>query len=97
LYRALLYGAVAIGLLNFVMYLIGAHIVGGGPAYVDDGHYFVRNLGTFREAAGTRITEVSKADFDYVTWHANSLLITHPLVLIAGALLAHRPKRKPSP
>src|SRR5262245_20956371 len=87
MYRALLHGVMALGVLNFVMFLIGASVVGGSAAYVREGHYFVRNLGTFSEGAGTKINEVSKANFDYVTLHQDSLLITGLLFAAAALLL----------
>lgn len=86
MYRAILVAAFVLCVLNFITYWIGAGEIGGGAAYEEGGHYFVSGLGNMFETPG-RITEVSKADFDYVTWHGNSLFITHPLALLTGALL----------
>lgn len=65
-------------LVNFFSFIaldlyLGGDALNGRQAA---GHYFLANHG--------RMTEVSRAVFEYSQWHARSLFITHPLALLAG-------------
>ena len=69
---------VFLGVGNFLVFLLGAMYLGGNAwsGLTVDGHYFVHEHG--------RLTEVSRAAFLYSQWHARSLLLTHPLVLLSA-------------
>ena len=66
-----------IALLNFVALLIGEHLLGGDAlnGHVANGHYFVGSHGGY--------TEVSAQAFAYSAWHEHSVMITHPLAILA--------------
>ena len=67
-----------VGILNFVIFLFVAIIIGGDAisGHAAAGHYYVANHG--------KLTEVSYLVFVYSKMHAMSVFFTHPLTLIAG-------------
>lgn len=74
------------GVGNFLIFVVVAAYLGGdalsGGAAA--GHYFVSQHG--------HLTEVSRAAFLYSQWHARSLLLTHPLVLVCAWLASRKPQ-----
>lgn len=67
-------------LLNFVIFCIVGIAIGGDAlsGKVVGTHFYLGNHGRF--------TEVSEAIYTYSLWHARSLLLTHPLLFLTGAL-----------
>jgi hypothetical protein len=78
--------AVLLALVNFAAFFCIALLIGGDAlnGHSDAGHYYLNNHG--------RLTEVSRAVFTYSKWHAISVLVTHPLAILCGWLLARRNK-----
>lgn len=68
------------GVANFVIFVIVAIYLGGNAlgGESEAGRYFVSEHG--------HLTEVSRAAYLYSQWHARSILLTHPLVLICAWL-----------
>ena len=81
-------GAVAAAaIVNFVAFVIIAVVIGdAGNGKIENGHYFL--------ASHAGLTEVSAAVFTYSQWHARSLLVTHPLGMIAIGWISLRRKRR---
>ncbi|HTN41116.1 MAG TPA: hypothetical protein VLZ84_08195 [Asticcacaulis sp.] len=78
---------IVIGFVNFVAF-VGISLLIGGDAlngHVTDGHYYLANHG--------QLTEVDQDLYNYSRWHALSLLVTHPLAIIAMAMRAFRRKK----
>jgi len=78
--------------LNFVVFSLGAAYLGGDALKggIRDGHYLLMSHGVY--------TEVTRQIFEYSTWHAQSISITHPLAFAAGAFvmyLQHRALPRP--
>jgi hypothetical protein len=75
---------VAVGMLNFVVFIVVAIAIGGDAlnGHEANGHYYLNSHGTD--------TEVSRIVFMYSKVHAMSVFITHPLALIGGAILTMR-------
>jgi hypothetical protein len=73
---------IALCLLNFGAFMIIGESLGGDAANgkVIDGHCFLGNHGRF--------TEVSYEVYRYSMWHARSLWLTHPLMLICMGIYA---------
>ena len=73
---------VIMGLLNFMLFLAGAFYFGGDAwnGKIEAGRYFL--WGYHNGAKG--YIEVRKAIFDYSRWHVYTLMVTWPLVLVAG-------------
>jgi len=76
----------ALGILNFIVFIIVASLIGGdaGNGKIVGGHFYLASHG--------KLTEVSEAVFTYSLWHVRSLFVTVPLSMIAGILAA--PERK---
>jgi hypothetical protein len=78
-YRLLL-AICALGVLNFLVFVVVASAIGGdavnGKAV--RGHFYLAMHG--------RLTEVREAVYTYSLWHVRSLLITHPLAMLTGYL-----------
>ncbi len=70
----------AIGLLDFISFLVGASYLGGDAVNgkIDGGRYYL--YGPYH--GGKAFHEVSQAVFDYSRWHAYSLMITWPLMIV---------------
>ena len=74
--------AVIVGLLNFLLFLAGAFYFGGDAwnGKAEAGRYFLWGYHN-----GTKgYIEVTKAVFDYSKWHVYSVMVTWPLMLLAG-------------
>jgi hypothetical protein len=71
-----------VGLLDFVSFLIGASYLGGDAVNgkIDGGRYYI--YGPYRGMKAYH--EVSQAVFDYSRWHAYSLMIIWPLMIVLG-------------
>jgi len=65
-------------IINFTVFFIMAVSLGGDAVNgtINNGRYYLMSHG--------RYTEVTKAVFDYSKWHVHSLMVTHPLGLLAG-------------
>lgn len=70
------------GIANFAIFFVVSLLIGGDAwnGHVVDGRYFLRSHG--------QLTEVNAAVFSYSRWHVISLFVTHPLGMIAAAVLA---------
>lgn len=66
----------ALCIFNLVVFFVIAGKMGGDAVNgkMVDGHYFLGDHGRF--------TEVTKAFFDYSTWHVRSLIVTQPLGML---------------
>jgi Mn2+/Fe2+ NRAMP family transporter len=73
------------GVANFLIFVLVAMYLGGNALCGGTvaGHYFVCEHGDW--------TEVSRATFTYSEWHARSIFLTHPLVLICAWLASRKP------
>jgi hypothetical protein len=76
--------AVVIGFANFFWFMIESTRLGGDAlnGFARDGHYFVVSHGS--------TTEVDRATWEWSRFHVMSLLVTHPLAMVAGAYLLLR-------
>jgi hypothetical protein len=74
----LVYAVFIIAIVNFVVFVVVAETIGGDALNGHEavGRYFLANHG--------KLTEVSRATFEYSKWHAISVFITHPLALLVG-------------
>src|SRR5260370_26554977 len=81
---------VAVGLLNFILFLAGAFYLGGDAwnGKVEGHKYYV--------SARNRYTEVSRAAFEYSRWHVYSVMVTWPLAILAG-IIGERIRRRSEP
>ncbi len=80
--------AIALLIVNFILFSIGTMIVGGVFAFEKggNGHYFVTQNG--------RGTEVSRPVFIYCVVHACSVCATHLIGIYAGRFYnKHKPPR----
>jgi hypothetical protein len=83
---------IAVAILNFVSFVVGALIIGGDAASNPsiDGRYYVSEHG--------RRTEVSHSVYKYSLFHAHSVWLTHPLGLFGFYILyCENKKRKEKP
>lgn len=73
--------------LNFAAFWLGAVYLGGDALNggIRDGHYLLMSHSVY--------TEVTRGVFEYSTWHAQSIHITHPLAFAAGALVMYLQQR----
>lgn len=78
----LVYAIGMVALINFASFVIIAQYIGGDAVngHPSGGHYFLASHG--------RLTEVSRAVFEYSRWHTISLFVTHSLAFLALAFLA---------
>lgn len=69
-----------VGLLDFISFLVGASYLGGDAVNgkIDGGRYYL--YGPYHGVKAFH--EVSQAVFDYSRWHAYSLMITWPLMIV---------------
>ena len=73
---------ILVGLLNFILFIAGAYYFGGDAwnGRVEGEKYYLWGY-----HGGTKgYIEVSQAVFDYSRWHVYSVMITWPLVILAG-------------
>ena len=77
----LLAGAVVIlGFLNFLWFFSESSTIGDASrGYIRDGRYYLVHAG--------RATEVSRQTYEWSSFHAASLFVTHPLAMAGGAYL----------
>jgi hypothetical protein len=80
-----------VGLLDFVSFLIGASYLGGDAlnGKIDGGRYYL--YGPYHGMKAYH--EVSQAVFDYSRWHAYSLMIIWPLMIVLGIAAKRAEKR----
>ena len=83
-----------VGLLDFVSFLIGASYLGGDAVNgkIDGGRYYL--YGPYHGMKAYH--EVSQAVFDYSRWHAYSLIIIWPLMIVLG-IAAKRAEKRVNP
>ena len=80
-----------VGLLDFIFFLIGASYFGGDAlnGKIDGCRYYL--YGAYH---GTKTYhEVSQAVFDYSKWHAYSLIILWPLMIVLSVATRRGAKR----
>jgi hypothetical protein len=84
---------IAIGVLNFAVFVIVASRLGGDAVNGKDegGHYYL--FGVRTESGHKVYTEVGESVFTYSKWHVYSLLVTWPLVMAAGYARSRCKKR----
>lgn len=76
----------ALCVLNFIVFWIVGIAIGGDA-------FSGKVVGThFYLGSHCRFTEVSEAIYTYSLWHARSLLLTHPLFFLMGALALKQQK-----
>jgi hypothetical protein len=80
-----------VGLLDFVSFLIGASYLGGDAVNgkIQGGRYYL--YGPYHGMKAYH--EVSQAVFDYSRWHAYSLMIIWPLMIVLGIAAKRAEKR----
>jgi len=80
-----------VGLLDFVLFLIGASYLGGDAVNgkIDEGRYYL--YGPYHGMKAYH--EVSQAVFDYSKWHAYSLMIIWTLMIVLGIAAKRAAKR----
>lgn len=80
-----------VGLLDFVSFLIGAFYLGGDAVNgkIVGGRYYL--YGPYHGMKAYH--EVSQAVFDYSRWHAYSLMIIWPLMIVFGIAAKRAEKR----
>jgi hypothetical protein len=80
-----------VGLLDFISFLIGAFYLGGDAVNgkVDGGRYYL--YGPYHGMKAYH--EVSQAVFDYSRWHAYSLMIIWPFMIVLGIAAKRAAKR----
>jgi hypothetical protein len=68
--------AIAVGMINFIWFFVESAGTGDGlNGFVRDGHYYV--------SAHSVDTEVSQTAWEWSRAHATSVLITHPIAMVA--------------
>ena len=74
----LAYTVGAIAVINFAAFVVIADLLGGDAlnGYAAHGHYFL--------AYHRKLTEVSRATFEYSVVHALSVFVTHGLAIFVG-------------
>ena len=79
--RYLWFALLALGFLNFLVFFVVAVSIGGDAVngFRSDGHFFLSSHG--------KLTEVSESVWLYSRAHAYSLMITHPLAILAAFML----------
>ena len=80
-----------VGLLDFVSFLIGASYLGGDAVNgkIDGGRYYLYGPDHGMKA----YHEVSQAVFDYSRWHAYSLMIIWPMMIVLDIAAKRAEKR----
>jgi hypothetical protein len=80
-----------VGLLDCISFLIGASYLGGDAVNgkIDGGRYYL--YGPYHGMKGYH--EVSQAVFDYSRWHAYSLMIIWPLMIVLSIAAERAAKR----
>ena len=90
--RKLYFTAVTVCVLNFAVFLAGTFYLGGNAirGKIEAGRYYV--WGYHHGING--YVQVSRAAFNYSKWHANSVIITWPFMILA-CFTYERFKRRP--
>lgn len=80
--RKLFSTAVIASILNFVLFLAGTFYLGGNAVKgkIEAGRYYV--WGYHHGVEG--YAEVSHAAFNYSKWHADSVIVTWPFMILAA-------------
>src|SRR6266436_10153387 len=86
-FRKACYWMIAVGILNFGVFVAGATYLGGDAVNgkVENGRYYV--FGMRSHSGYKEYTEVSESVFTYSKWHVYSIFATWPLVMAAGFAL----------
>ena len=81
-----------VGLLNFILFLAGTFYLGGDAVNgkAEHGKFYVWGYG-IRERGAKGYREVSKTAFDYSRWNAYSVMVTWPVMILAGVLYKRIP------
>jgi|GEM_PF-3008213 len=90
--RKLFFTSVIVSVLNFALFLTGTFYLGGNAlkGKIEDGRYYVWGYHN-----GTKgYSEVSQATFNYSKWHACSVIVTWPFMILA-AFVYERVRRGP--
>jgi hypothetical protein len=79
--RKLFFTAVIVSILNFALFLTGTFYLGGNAikGKIEAGRYYV--WGYHHGVEG--YAEVSQAAFNYSKWHANSVIVAWPFMILA--------------
>ena len=90
--RKLVFAVVILSVLNFALFLVGTLYLGGNAVKgkIEAGRYYVR--GYLRGTTG--YVQVSQAAFNYSKWHAYSVIVTWPFMIL-GAFMFSRIRRQP--
>ncbi len=90
--RKLFFTVVIVGLLDFALFLAGAFYLGGDAVNgkIEAGRYYV--WGYHHGTKG--YAEVSHVAFDYSKWHAYSVMVTWPLMILTSVMY-ERIRRRP--
>jgi hypothetical protein len=82
---------IIVGILNFILFLAGTSYFGGDAwnGKIEAGRYYL--WGGHNGAKG--YIEVSKVIFDYSRWHVDTVMVTWPLMLVAGFAAARIRRR----
>jgi len=77
-----------VGFFNFCIFLTLHDLLGGEAHHIENGHYFLWSRYSISlEPRNSRLTEVSSFTYYWMLWQQRSLYVTHPLGLIAIAML----------
>jgi hypothetical protein len=84
--------AVIVGFLNFLLFLAGTFYLGGDAVNgkAEGGRYYLWGYHEGKKG----YTEVTQAVFDYSRWHVYSVMVTWPLMILAG-FASERIRRRP--
>jgi uncharacterized BrkB/YihY/UPF0761 family membrane protein len=90
--RKLFFTAVVVSVLNFALFLTGTFYLGGNAikGKIEAGRYYL--WGYHRGING--YVEVSRVAFNYSKWHANSVIVTWPFMILA-CFTSERFRRRP--
>lgn len=82
--NVVLIALILFGFVNFFSFIVVSIYLGGDAmnGRTEAGRYFLSEHG--------RLHEVPKTVFTYSLWHARSLFLSHPLVILAGWLAVRR-------
>ena len=92
-FRAACRAMIAVGLLNFVIFVAVSLYLGGDAVNgkVEGGHYYLHGYSV--RSGEKEYTKVSERVFTYSKWHVYSVLITWPLMMAAGFVANRITKR----
>lgn len=86
--KRLAYLLVTLGVLNFLIFMTVSTMLGGSApnGKMEGGKYFLGSHGDY--------TEVPQSTYEYSRLHANSLHVTHPLIIIGGFILFRQEQKE---